>query len=280
MPVKKDDAGNRRVEMEFLAPGTPEQIWDAMATGPGNATWFTKATIEPRVGGKLMFHFGPDTTTSGEVTAWEPPRRFGYVEREWNPGAPPVATEITITPHSGGQCVVRMVHSLFATTDDWDDQLESFENGWPGFFEVLRIYVRHFAGLEAVSAMTMTTVAGETLDVWRRITRVLGLSDAHAGEHRVLTSAPQPVAGVIERIHQDAGQRYIVVRLDQPTAGVAIVGAYRREGKTTVSITRFLYGPEQLTSAALEEERWSEWLNETLAKDAQPQAARALRTRS
>ena len=29
--------------------------------------------------------------------------------------------------------------------DEWDDQLESFESGWPGFFEVLRIYLRHDA---------------------------------------------------------------------------------------------------------------------------------------
>ncbi len=264
MPVKKDDSGNRRVEMEFLATATPEQIWDAMATGPGNATWFTRATIEPRVGGKLMFHFGPEGSTSGEVTAWEPPRRLAYVEREWLEGAPPVATEITITPRSGGQCVIRMVHSLFASTDDWDDQLESFENGWPGYFEVLRIYLRHFAGMEAVSTMAMTLVEGEMLNAWRRFLHAAGLTDAHAGEHRVLTSAPQPLGGVIERIHQDAGQRYIVMRLDQPTAGVAIVGAYSRDGKGRISMTRFLYGPELVTSAALEEDRWSKWLNETL----------------
>ena len=265
MPVKKDESGNRRVEMEFLAPGTPEQIWEAMATGPGNAAWFTKATIEGRVGGKLTFHFGPDTTTSGEVTAWEPPSRIGYVEREWNPGAPPVATEITITPRSGGQCVVRMVHSLFSSTDDWDDQLESFENGWPAFFEVLRIYLRHFAGLPAESSTTMTTVKSDALDTWRRIVRTVGLTDANVGEHRMLSSVPQPFAGVVERIHQDHTQRFILMRLDQPMAGVAILGTYGREGETTASATRFLYGSPEATAAAIADDRWLTWLTETLA---------------
>jgi uncharacterized protein YndB with AHSA1/START domain len=51
MPIRKDGKGNRWVEMEFVTPGTPEQVWEAMATGPGNAAWFTKATIEERAGG-------------------------------------------------------------------------------------------------------------------------------------------------------------------------------------------------------------------------------------
>ncbi|WP_292074478.1 SRPBCC domain-containing protein [Mesorhizobium sp.] len=152
MPIKKDETGKHWVEMEFITPGTPEQVWRAIATGSGNTAWFTKTTIDEHVGGRLHFDFGPNGASTGEVTIWEPPFRFGYVEREWSEGAPPVATEITVTSRSGDHCVVRMVHSLFASTDDWDDQLEGFESGWPGFFEVLRVYLSHFAGEKASSA--------------------------------------------------------------------------------------------------------------------------------
>lgn len=65
MPIKTDEAGNRWVEMEFVAPGSVEEVWEAMATGPGNATWFTRATIEERVGGALKFEFGGDMSSSG-----------------------------------------------------------------------------------------------------------------------------------------------------------------------------------------------------------------------
>src|SRR5688500_15437699 len=108
MPVKKDDSGKRWVEMHLLVPGTPEQVWQAMATGPGNTAWFTRTSIEERVGGSVRFTFGPDAGSTGQVTQWQPPHRFGYEERDWMPGAPPVATEITIEARKGGQCAVRM----------------------------------------------------------------------------------------------------------------------------------------------------------------------------
>ena len=47
---------------------------------------------------------------------------------------------------AGGTCIVRVVHSLFTSRDDWDNQLEGTEHGWPGFFRTLRIYLTHFRG--------------------------------------------------------------------------------------------------------------------------------------
>jgi len=42
MPIRKDEHGKRWVEMALVVPGTPEQAWRALATGPGNTAWFTK----------------------------------------------------------------------------------------------------------------------------------------------------------------------------------------------------------------------------------------------
>ena len=92
MPIRHDGSGRRWVEMEVLVPGTPEQVWRAMATGPGNTAWFTATRIDERVGGALHFDFGANGSSTGEVTTWEPPLRFEYVERDWAEGAPPVAT--------------------------------------------------------------------------------------------------------------------------------------------------------------------------------------------
>ncbi|WP_439541561.1 SRPBCC family protein [Hyphomicrobium sp.] len=262
MPIKKDGTGKRWVEMEVLVPGTPEQVWQAMATGDGNAAWFTKATIEERVGGKLEFDFGPDMSSSGEVTIWEPPHRFGYVERDWSKDAPPVATEIVITSRSGDQCLVRMVHSLFTSSDDWDDQMEGFEGGWPGFFEVLRIYLGHFAGKKAVSARVMAFTKSDQLAVWSRLTHELGLAGLNAGERRTTSAQPERMTGVVHAVHQDDQKRYALLRLDEP-AGVAMFGTYGISDNVNVSAIIFFYGDDAAEKAQASEDLWRDWLGKT-----------------
>jgi len=265
MPIKKDETGKRWVEMQFITPGTPEQVWQAMATGPGYAAWFTRATIEERVGGELRFHFGPEASSSGEVTMWEPPHQFGYVERQWAEGAPPIATEITITARSGGQCVVRMVHSLFSSTDDWDDQMESFESGWPSFFDVLRIYLAHFAGMKAASFQAMTSVQGEHAAVWSRLTERLNLHGASVDERRAIAQ-PERLSGIVERIHQDNKIRVITLRLDAPVPGVIVIGTYGASTGINASVSTFLYDNDAEALAAASGQRWQEWLKGNLTK--------------
>jgi uncharacterized protein YndB with AHSA1/START domain len=270
MAIKKDGTGRRWVEMEILVPGTPEQVWQAIATGPGNAAWFAKSEIEPRVGGVLRFDFGQGATSTGEVTAWEPPHRISYVERDWDEGAPPVATEITITSRAGDRCVMRMVHSLFTTSDDWDDQVEGFESGWPAFFAVLRVYLSHFAGEHAASCGAMHPATGDSLSVWLRLCEALGLAGASVGERRTAPSSPEPWSGVVEHVHQDRQQRYMLLRIDAPAPGIALVATYDKGATshsaagqgTTVSLSRYFYGENADKLAAESEPRWCEWLNQ------------------
>ena len=260
MPIKKDGTGKRWVEIEFLTPGTPDQVWKAMATGPGNAAWFTKAVIVERVGGTVRFDFGSNVSTSGEVTAWEPPRRFGYVEREWSEGAPPVATEITIVSRAGNRCVVRMVHSLFSSSDEWDDQLESFEGGRPGFFEVLRLYLAHFAGKRAASFQVVRSVKGEHLAIWKRLIEELDLVAANVGEVRTGPGQPEAMSGVVEHVLQDGRLRFIVLRRASPAAGVAVIGTYGAGENVNVSMGIYFYGDDSEDRAAMSSRKWQDWM--------------------
>ncbi|MDF3068932.1 MAG: ATPase [Polyangiaceae bacterium] len=271
MPIKKDETGKRWVEMEELVPGTPEQVWQAVATGPGNAAWFVEGQIEPRVGGAFSLDFGEGTTTKGEVTAWEPPHRFAYVERDWEPGAPPVATEITITARSGNRCVLRMVHSLFTSVDDWDDQVEGFESGWPGYFAVLRLYLARFAGTSAASFLAMQPARGDALSVWQKLGEATGLAGASVGERRASTSGGEVWSGVVEHVHQDARQRYVLLRLDSPADGALLIGTYA-PGVTSheaagdsanVSVGRYFYGNSQRGAARERAATWRSWLSQT-----------------
>ena len=261
MPVKKDALGQHRVEMEWLVPGTPEQVWEALATGPGISAWFARANIEPKIGGKLEFVFGEGVTSSGTVTGWEPPRRFAYEERGWSEkDPPPVATEIAVTARSGGTCLVRMVHSLFATSDDWDDQLEGFEGGWPGYFEVLRLYLTHFPGQSGVPTRVACTCAASEADVWQRFTQSLGFAGANVGDRLRAPEGAPPLGGVVERIHQDHRSRELHVRLDQPAPGVALLSTYSLAGQTHAVLGAYFYGDRAEEHARRHVETAKPWL--------------------
>ena len=50
MSVKKDASGRRSVQVEVEVPGTPEEVWQAIATGPGISSWFVPTEVEERDG--------------------------------------------------------------------------------------------------------------------------------------------------------------------------------------------------------------------------------------
>ena len=141
MPVKKDPSGRRSVEAEVEVPGTPEEVWQAIATGPGISSWFVPSTVEERVGGTATANFGPGMESVATIKTWDPPRRF-VAETVEEPGT--VATEWIVEARSGGTCIVRVVHRWFASTDDWDNQFEGHTHGWRAFFRILRLYLTHF----------------------------------------------------------------------------------------------------------------------------------------
>lgn len=262
MPAHHDDE-KRWVEMELVVPGTPEQVWQAVATGPGNSAWFTNTRIEENVGGALEFDFGPNGSSHGEVTEWEPPHRFGYVERDWCDDAPPVATEITVTARSGDSCVIRMVHSLFTTSDDWDDQIEGFESGWTGHFAVLRSYLANFPGQRGVTFHVSAAGDMPKPEAWKLALAAFGLDAADVGDLRTVGPVHE-ITGLVEQMHQDQTQRHLQVRFAEPTPGIALLVSHGPGDRTVLSLNVFFYGDDAARQAEIIEPAWSRLLQEAL----------------
>lgn len=258
MPTKKD-ASKRWVEIETLVPGAPEEVWRAIATGPGMTAWFTPAKVDERVGGEIVFSFGPGIESKGVVTGWQPPFRFAYEEREWQAGAPACATEVTVEAVSGGRCVVRMTHTLATTQEDWDKDLESFEGGWPGFFEVLRVYLANYAGQKAASARTMAMCQFPRAQAWKRLCESVGLSGADYGDERAAPAGSLSLAGVVERVRQDANASDIMLRIEKPAPAIAWFGAFDWQGQARVAATVFFYGDEAAARAERCEKELAAW---------------------
>ena len=262
MTVERDESGRRSVQVEILVPGTPEEVWAAVATGPGVSAWFCPSEIEERVGGSLICHIGPGMDADGTVTAWDPPRRFAAEGPGPGPNAPPMATEWTVEPRSGGACLVRVEHSLFASTDDWDDQLEGTESGWPYFFGILHLYLDHFRGRPASIVRAMGTTSGTVREVWDTLTAALGIAGSSGSER--WSSPPStvpPLAGAVERIVEEK-QPYALLRLDDPLPGIAAPSVFAAGDQVMITLGIYLYGDHAAEVAARDEPLWQAWMTD------------------
>lgn len=266
MPVKKDEAGNRSVQAEVEVPGTPEEVWRAVATGPGISSWFVPSEVEEREGGKAVSHFGPgDSMDSvGTIQEWEPPRRYRVETEELGPGASSVATEWTVEPRPGGICVVRVLHRWSASSDEWDSQFEGHEQGWAAFFRLLRLYLAHFRNQPCTAFQLMGTAPEPAGAAWAALSRSLGLTDAGEGQ-RVKSPAGAPrLEGVVERAGP-AEHPELLLRLEEPAPGLAHLFAMPMGGQVYLPVRLFVYGDQAAATAAREEPVWQQWMQELTA---------------
>lgn len=262
MPVHHDDA-ERWIELGLTVDAGPEQVWHALATDAGNSAWFTRCEIEEKVGGAIRFDFGPAGDSVGEVTEWDPPRRFGYVERDWAGDAPPLTTQITVTDRLDGHCDVAMVHSLVTDRPDWDTELEGFEAGWTGHFAVLRSYLRHFAGRRAVTYRLSSASPDSPYEAWKRFTEVMHLHGVDVGDLRTVGTTIDNINGQVEWVQQDDRQRHVLVRLAEPLPGLVLFGMYAPGGKAMVSLNAFFYGADAADDAEVTRTAWHRLLQHT-----------------
>ncbi len=262
MSVKKEPSGRRSIQVEGEVPGTPEEVWEAIATGPGISSWFVPAEFEERDGKPvaMTLNFGPGMESRSALTAWDPPRTFAKENDAWVPGSPPIATEWSVEARAGGVCVVRVVQSLFADTDDWDKQLEGTESGWPGAFRVLKLYLTHFRGLGSASMTCMAPVAGTAADAWRAMTEAMGLDGVSTGRCWTVPAGAPALGGVVE--HVGEAPPGVLLRLDQPGPGVAALYTMTYGGSVIAVFNFYFYGDQAAETAAQEKPHWEAWIAE------------------
>lgn len=147
---------------------SPEQVWEAIATGPGIDSWYMgRSQVEPGTGGAVRTALGA-TAMESTVTHWEPRRRFAYRGRESADGRF-IAFEFLIEGRAGGSTVLRMVASGFLPGDDWEAEYDAMTKGGDLFFQTLVQYLRYFRGRTAwpISAV------GPPMADWQQARQVL-----------------------------------------------------------------------------------------------------------
>jgi uncharacterized protein YndB with AHSA1/START domain len=179
---------------------TPEQVWEAIATGPGIDSWFMgRNEIEPREGGAARQYFG-DFPVEATVTAWEPSRRFGFRSND-NPDGSFMAFEYLIEGRDHGSTVLRLVQSGILG-DDWETEYDALSQGWDMYLHTLGQYLTYFPGRFAVVVFAARPHGGGGEPVWSVLQRGLGLTGPVSQGDRVRLTPEgfDPIDGVADYV--------------------------------------------------------------------------------
>lgn len=246
----------RSIELEVEVAGTPEEVWRAIATGPGISSWYVPHEVEEREGGAALASFGPgpEMQVPGRVAAWEPPRRIVF---EGDEGVGGLAFEWLIEARDGGTCIVRLVNSGFGSGEPWDDQYDGMAEGWRLFLFNLQLHLQHFRGRTATSMLPTAVWAGPREATWVALTDALGVPASPAvGDHLATSGGAPRLAGTV--LAAEAWR--LALLLDEPAPGTAFVAVEGDGPRVGVSVWSYLYGDEGAAAVAESERRWWEWL--------------------
>jgi len=262
MSIKKESSGRRSIQVEVEVPGTPEEVWRAIATGPGISAWFVPTRSEERAGGQVVSTFGPGMDCPATITEWEAPKRFVAEGEMAGPGSPKMATEWSVEARAGGVCLVRVVHSLFAGTDDWDNQLDGLEQGWPAYFRILRRYLENFKG-QSCSAMQFVGFSSDSeAKTWEKAGGALGLLKVAEGQKWSVPDGLPRMAGEVDSLGKGSHKSTVLLRLDTPAPGTAYIGAFSCGGMVMVCLSVYLYGDNAKAAALRDEPTWQKWIGD------------------
>jgi uncharacterized protein YndB with AHSA1/START domain len=239
------------ITQEAEVEATPEQVWEAIATGPGQDSWFMgRNEVEPREGGKGSFSIGGFTEET-TIETWDPPKRFVASSVESSPVAQVNRFDYTVEARGPGRSSIRYVHSGQLGGDDWQAMYEAMSEGDPMYFAKLIEYLEHFSGRFATPVDARGPFVGEPEQIMAGFRRGLGLAEGvREGDHVTLHPDGLPsIEGEIDC----AGRSFLGVRTDD--AIYRFICGF--DGTVMVGHHLFSEGVDQDKTERL----WSDWLD-------------------
>jgi uncharacterized protein YndB with AHSA1/START domain len=185
------------IENELEVGATPEQAWQAVATGEGMDGWFMgRNEIEPREGGKIRT-VTPTWSEEATVTTWDPPNRFAY--RTDQEGGAFMTFDYQIQEKEKGNTSIKWLHSGMLG-DNWEKEYEAMNEGDTAYFHKLGVYLTHFFGRRATPIETYGPEVHDREKAMEIFRQGLGLPGPVEVDEKITLTPEgiQPIDGVVE----------------------------------------------------------------------------------
>jgi uncharacterized protein YndB with AHSA1/START domain len=284
--MSEETTRSHETTIEIAAP--TEAVWRGITDAQEIVRWFApEARVEPGEGGSYFVSWGPGMEGTSRIAIWEPERHLRVVEERKfgggrhdcsNPEAPGKPAEIVVDYYleakGGGSTVLRLVHSGFGMTADWDREFESTHYGWMMFVRNLRHALTRHPGTPCQQAMVMVQTPLPAAETWAKIMSpdgflasgtVAGLVEGDRFAWR--TAAGEEISGGVLMPHPPI---YIGGTLEQANDSLFGITVMPR----VVMLSFMFYGLPPAEAAAVQS-RWTELVRSAVNTSAACVEARA-----
>src|SRR2546428_794734 len=138
----------RDIELSVELDASPEDVFRAVTDGTEIAKWLApEARVTAPEGGKkgsIWISWGEGMSAEHEIEIFEAPKRIRHPSGQNGETKAPLYADWSIEAREGGKTTLRLVHSGFSASADWDDEYEAHKRGWTLMLQNLRQYfARH-----------------------------------------------------------------------------------------------------------------------------------------
>jgi uncharacterized protein YndB with AHSA1/START domain len=231
----------RDLQLSVELDASPEDVFRAVTDGTELAKWLAPgARVTPPEGekkGSIWISWGEGMSVEHEIEIFDAPKRLRHPSGKNGETKAPLYADWLVDARAGGKATLRLVHSGFSASADWDAEFEAHARGWKLMLQNLRQYFSRHPHEPAVHLPFMSSVDSPHGSIWKTLLGTLGLSARPKvdDQFRFQTPTGDVLTGVVDLV-TDTRILALVVR----EYGDALL-RFTLEGKSDAPST-FVYG--------------------------------------
>jgi uncharacterized protein YndB with AHSA1/START domain len=196
----------RDIQLSVELDASPEDVFRAVTEGAEVAKWLApEARLTAPEGGKngsIWISWGEGMGVEHEIEIFDAPKRLRHPSGKNGETKAPLYADWSIEAREGGKATLRLVHSGFSASADWDDEFEAHARGWKLMLQNLRQYFARHAHEPAVHLPFMSKVESPHGSIWKTLLGKLGFGSApKVGDpFRFTTPKGDVLTGVVDHV--------------------------------------------------------------------------------
>lgn len=214
------EKNTRDIELSVDLDASPEDVFRAVTDGTELAKWLApEARVTPPEGatkGRVWVSWGEGMSAEHEIEIFDPPRRMRHPSGQSGATKAPLYVDWSIEAREGGKATLRLVHSGFSASADWDDEYDAHERGWRLMLQNLRHYFERHAHEPTVHLPFMAKIESPRASIWPALLAELGFAATpKVGDRfRFTTPKGETLTGVVDLVTDSRDLALVVSEYD------------------------------------------------------------------